>query len=186
MREMGRARRRYVLSGETIERLRDAYAAPNYPELVKRLEEAARASRLPRRALTLEARRRGWSSVRHPKSWRRWTAEDDAKLREAIGHHAAITIAKEMGRSVEAVRSRAYDLGLMTRIADGYGMDDVAECMGVGRAKAASWIASGLLKVHQGRVTTESMERFLRAHAHRYDLRRVDQVWFKSIVFAKR
>lgn len=183
---MGRARLGYFMSPETLDRLRDAYTAPSYRGLVARLGVVERSSGVPRKALTREARRRGWTAVRQVKSWRRWSAEDDARLREAMGHRAIQVVARDMQRSVEAVRSRAYDLGLMTRVADGYSLDDVKDCMGVPRAKVAAWITSGLLQVKDGRVTVESMERFVRAQAHRYDLRRVDQVWFKSIVFAGR
>jgi hypothetical protein len=185
-RELGLARRRWTLPEGVIERLREAYAAPTYPERVRRLGTLQAEVKLPRRALKLEARRRGWSMFRTHKSWRRWSAEDDERLREGLGHRAVSSVAADLKRSPEAVRSRAYDLGLMARIVDGYSLADVRRCMGVSAARASHWITSGLLKVKDGRVTAESMERFLFAQAHRYDLAFVDQIWFKSIVFGKR
>ncbi|MBI0477090.1 hypothetical protein D9601_17215 [Sphingomonas sp. MA1305] len=50
---------------------------------------------------------------RPPSSRRRWREEDDADLRARIGRRQKIAdIAREIGRTVDAVRGRAAQLGL--------------------------------------------------------------------------
>lgn len=42
----------------------------------------------------------------------RWTPEQDAELRAAYGTEFNTTLAKRVGRSVDAVKQRAFSLGL--------------------------------------------------------------------------
>jgi hypothetical protein len=116
-----------------------------------------------------------------------WTAAEDMYLRERIGIVSVRSIAQRLGRTIDAVKVRAHRLELSRRVREGYNLADLSQVMGVAPSTARSWMRRGLLgEVHQVgglRVSERAVSRFIRAHPHEYDLRRVDQVWFKSVIF---
>jgi hypothetical protein len=75
--------------------------APEHAEALAALEEATRE---------LAARGEDPASPR-----RRWTPEDDAALRELAGTRPAREIARLLNRTPDAVRHRAYAMGLSLR-----------------------------------------------------------------------
>ena len=46
---------------------------------------------------------------------RRWTPEEDSILHNAVNNRSLVTLVIELGRSLKAVKSRAYALGYITR-----------------------------------------------------------------------
>jgi len=64
-----------------------------------------------------------------------------------------------------------------------YSQQDVEELLGVGRKRVCQWIRNGWLQLLDGRVTEKSLEKFLRLHPEEYQLSRVDEAWFKGMLF---
>ena len=51
--------------------------------------------------------------------------------------------------------------------------------------KLDQWVRDGLLKpASDGRLSEVAVARFIRKYPQEYDLARVDQAWFKAMVFA--
>jgi hypothetical protein len=70
----------------------------------------------------------------------------------------------------------------------GYDLMILRNIFGCQRRKIKSWLDRGLLGKpyragRQLRVTDGNLLRFIRKYPHEYDLARVDQVWFKAMVF---
>jgi hypothetical protein len=96
-------------------------------------------------------------------------------------------MATQLGRTAESVQARASSLDLSVRMREGFTAADLARCFGVSEYRAGQWLAAGLLgrvaRDGNVRATEVNVRRFLREHPQKYDLRRVDQVWFLSMVF---
>lgn len=73
---------------------------------------------------------------------------------------------------------------------EGYNLGDLCTVLGVHYSTARGWMRRGLLgnarQADSLRVSDSDVARFIRECAHEYDLRRVDQVWFKSMAFGRR
>jgi len=80
------------------------------------------------------------------------------------------------------------------RVSEGYNVSDLAEVFGVGHGRVESWARRGLLGCPTGhgghggnvRFAATRVLRFIKTHASEYDLNRVDQEWFKSMLFSFR
>ncbi len=181
-RELGARRRRYQFTAELVDALKLAYAG-NRDELGAALDKLERRTGWPREAFYREARRRGLT-----KGGRRfWTPEETAYVAERIGVVSIKAIAVKLQRSVEAVEAHAERLHMSRRVREGYCQSDLALVMGVTEAKVARWMDRGLLgrvrSTGGRRVGEEAVVQFLRRHHGEYDLRRVDQVWYKAQLF---
>jgi hypothetical protein len=156
-------------------------------ELTAGLDQLQRRTGWPRSALKLEAKRLGITSSDHRRGW---TREEVEYLREEIGTSTPTKIARRLGRSVESVIAKAERMRLSRRAQDGYNVADLALAFGVHHRVVQRWMDRGLLgRVMRNcgkRVAEDGVMRFLTRHIHEYDLRRVDQVWFKSMVFGGR
>lgn len=81
---------------------------------------------------------------------KRWTAEEEEKLREMWGHRSTHLIAKELGRTYEAVYARAYhdlQLGTRSETVGAYTPEDLASILGVSKSTVLRWIHERGLKV---------------------------------------
>jgi hypothetical protein len=85
------------------------------------------------------------------------------------------------------VEAKSEKLKISRRPAEGYNVSDLQMVFGESRHKVERWLDRGLLgRVTQrgGRcVSDQGVLRFMRVYIAEYDLRRVDQTWFKSMVF---
>lgn len=181
---IGRATRKYHFTPELTEELRAAYRLTKYPR-ARAIRKLMARTRWPKHAFQGEAIRLGM--VTHHR--RNWTAGEAQYLQEAAGRVSAKQIAAPLHRSVAAVESRIDQLQISRRDhREGYCVQDLSEVFGAPLSKVNAWMQRGLLgKVHQVgglRVTEKSVMRFVRTWPAEYDLRRVDQVWFKSMLFA--
>jgi len=70
-----------------------------------------------------------------------------------------------------------------SRISSDYSHQQVQQLLGVGRKRVCQWIENGWLQLREGRVMEASLEKFLRFHPEEYQLSRVDEAWFKGMVF---
>ena len=98
-----------------------------------------------------------------------------------------------MKRSVLSAQVMAKQVRLLARVTERYGISDLAECFGLPQARIESWARRGLLGRAQPltgeggdiRFTHRVIARFIRKHPHEYDLRRLNQQWFKTMVFGR-
>jgi hypothetical protein len=187
MRGFARQRRKYTFSPELTEQLRLAYASRSKPGISRTLDQLVRRTGWPRHVFKHEARRNGWIA---PGQRRPWTDEEMSYLGEAIGVTSLARIARNLGRNLDAVRVKAERLHLSRKPQSGYNQSDLQTAFGVGPEKVRRWLDRGLFgKRHrfgaQVRVSEPNVIRFLREHASEYDLRRVDQEWYKGILFGE-
>ena len=170
--------RKYVFSPELLDRLRRVQCSKK-GELREGLRELERATGWPRWAFAYEAIRRGWTRSRRP-----WTVEEIDRVRELLGTMSVKRIAVRLGRTHEAVQALAERLKLSRRVRDGYTGADLVQVLGEHHSKVQRWLGRGLFgRRRDGRVGDREVYLFLRRHTSEYDLRRVDQEWFKSMMF---
>jgi hypothetical protein len=154
-------------------------------------EVSANLNRLSARAeiakwvLTHEAQKRGWRCVA---SSRPWNLQEIAYLKENLDRISISRVAHDLRRSVVAAQAKAAEVKLLARVADEYTVSDLGECFGVRQARVESWMRRGLLGKAQVsgadlRYAAASVAQFIRRHAREYDLCRLNQTWFKAIVF---
>lgn len=187
VRRIAKARRRCPEpSQELLANLREAYSG-NRRQISANLKRLSQKCGWPVPCLTYEARIRGWRLLpeRHP-----WTDEDETRLRQYAGSASAQTIARRLRRSISSVANHAHRLELSMQIADGYSIRTLSEVFGVHHGRVEGWVKRGLLgkAQHGGRggmtwFPAANVVRFLRKCPSEYDLGRVDQVWFKSMMF---
>jgi len=176
---------KYKFTPELLDELHLAYSARNRPELTAAIDRLQRKTGWARATFSSEARRHGWALVRRT----RWSPEELEYLGERVGSMPVATLARKLGRSVDSVRCKAWQLVGYSRVQEGYTIADLKRVFGVTYPTVKRWMDHGMLgKVHEGlgaglRVADRNVYRFLRHHAHEYDLRRVDQTWYKSVVF---
>jgi hypothetical protein len=81
------------------------------------------------------------------------------------------------------VKAQCSRLSIQSRLTSGYSRADVEYLLGVGARSVRKWIKLGWLRVQDDRITETSMVRFLRDHSEEYRLNRVDETWFKGLLF---
>lgn len=181
----GRERRKYVFTDELSEELRLAYAGKTKQKIGAGLDRLERLTRWPRHVFKCEALRRGWTTETHGRQWEEWEIEF---LEENLGEWTAKAVARRLRRSVESVIAKAEKLKVSRRRARGYNLAELKTVFGVGYYRVARWVERGLLgKAHRTGsevwVTDRNVVDFLRSYSAEYDLRRVDQTWFKAVIF---
>lgn len=183
-RGLAQTNRRYVFTEELRDDLRDAYAG-GYQHLTAGLDRLVRRTGWPRFAFIREARRLEIGSV--GTRWA-WTPEEDAYLAEHAGVQPMDEIAKALGRSRRSVWMRSQRrLRTSMRVSEGYTVQDLAEAMSISWKGMHALFERGYfgrVKNIQGhRVSEKAVVKFLVEHPDKYDLRRVDQGWFKAVLF---
>ena len=90
-----------------------------------------------------------------------------------------------LGHTRTAAESRTRQLEMSCRVRFGFDANSLAACFGVKPDKLDQWVRDGLLKpASDGRLSEVAVARFIRGYPQEYDLARVDQTWFKAMVFA--
>jgi hypothetical protein len=155
------------------------------------LNRIAARSRIPKARLKEEARKHGWRSQtdRRP-----WIAAEVEFLAEKLGTLSTTQIARRLHRSVPSIQLQARRMERSVRVRNGYNISDLAEVFGVYHARVESWARRGLLGGPSGhgghggniRFAATRVLRFIKKHTSEYDLGRVDQEWFKSMLFGFR
>jgi hypothetical protein len=182
----GRASRKYHFTDELREELRAAYRLKKHPR-ARAIERLMKRTGWPKHAFGREALQMGLPTHhRHPA----WKPEEDTYLQEKAGRLSVRRIALRMGRSMRAVETRIYVLSISRKERrEGYCIKDLREVFGVTAERVKGWMDRGLLgKVQELgglRVTEAMVRRFVRTYPHEYDLRRLDQIWFKAVVFGR-
>jgi hypothetical protein len=114
-----------------------------------------------------------------------WTKEHDLLLRDMAGNRSMDFMAKVLHRSFASIRSRITVFKLSRRCAEGYSRNDLIQVFGVSQVTTRKWIALGWLspKPSTDRIPEAQVMRFITAHPEEYSLKRVDEAWFKGMMF---
>lgn len=175
------------LPPHVLEELRAAYVG-GLREVSANLNRIAAQTGIPKKRLQYHARRHGW----HCQTERRpWKPAELEYLQEKLGSVSLTQIARGLKRSVISIQVKAMRLKRSLRLTAGYNVSNLADVFGVHHTRVESWARRGLLGKQHGRTghggnirfTEANVIRFIRSHACEYDLGRVDQTWFKSMVF---
>ena len=116
---------------------------------------------LPSNSPSRFARRQGWLPKITELRRRPWTQYEDRKLWELAGYETAARIGERLGRSEGAIRFRLKSLGLSVKVKDGWSFRALQEMLHVGPSKLRRFIADGLLRVRDPRITAESLSALL-------------------------
>lgn len=150
-------------------------------ELTQLLNHLQRSISFPRFAILARAAELGLAfQIR-----RQWTASEVETMRELLGTCSNKTVALKLGRTYQSVKRKVAVMQLSSRIREGYSLKDIQELIGVSSRKVCGWISKDWLRLDHGRASDAELRRFLRRHPEEYILRRVDEAWFKDIMFSK-
>jgi hypothetical protein len=147
-------------------------------ELTQNLDRFQKRSGFTRVVMLARATQLGMSSKR-----KRWTPQEIELLSEAAGTMTKSAIARNLKRSYWSVKAECSRLHLSSRLSEGYSRADIEYLLGAGQRSIRKWIDMGWLRVEGGRVTEASIFKFLREHPEEYRLNRVDEAWFKGLLF---
>ena len=114
---------------------------------------------------------------------RSWTSAELEVIAENAGTLSTSAIARRLGRTHYSVKAKAAELHRFMRVTDGYSREDIRLLLGVGCAQVREWVSNGWLRVDQGRITEKSVRAFLADHPEEYRLGRVDEAWYKGLLF---
>jgi len=172
--------KRFFWTAELDTALTRAYRrARNRRELSDNLNQVQRLSGFTRVVILSRAEALGLSFC----AKRPWTQAEIESLREDLGTLSKSQIARRLGRSYYSAKAQVTRLALTAQVSANYSQQDVEQLLGVGRKRVCQWIRNGWLHLLDGRVTEKSLEGFLRLHPEEYQLGRVDEPWFKGMLF---
>lgn len=112
-----------------------------------------------------------------------WSEQELRTLRDLSGSRSAHSIARTLKRSYASVHQKMHRLELSTRVLDGYTQDQLGELLGVSTKTIRRCVALGYLSPRDGRFSDRAVIAFLRKHPEEYSLKRVDETWFKGMLF---
>lgn len=172
---------KYQWRPELDQILKDGYASSHgRKQLSSCIAKVASLSGFPR----WEVKDRARTLMLTHNPCRRWTEPEMRYLEGNAGNVRASHIAKTLGRSVKSVNGAMYRLGIRWAVTDGYSQKDLAQLLHVSCETIFKWNKCGWLRRSpEDRYCESSVANFLRNHPETYDLRRVDQEWFKSLMF---
>jgi len=150
----------------------------NRVELTEGINAFQRRARFTRVVILARAAELGLSSPS-----RRWTQTEIDILCDLAGSQSKSAIARKLGRSYCSVKAQCAKQNISARLSSGYSRADVEFLLGVGARSVRKWIKSGWLRLQQDRVTESGITKFLREHPEEYTLSRVDEAWFKGLLF---
>ena len=172
------ARQKCFWTPEQDELLKDAHrlARKEMSQALKRLMEITGFSRS-----VLYHRAKALRLCRNRKFW---TVHEINFLRNHAGSVRIEELARLLGRSLSAVKNQLNELEILGRVREGYDLKSLAEFFGCDWRTVRRWEQRGLLRrTNSGKIGDDTLAKFLRSHPEEYDLRRVDQLLFKAIVF---
>jgi hypothetical protein len=174
------ARRKFVWTVELDNSLRREYTnAHSRAELSANLDQLQRNTGFTRNVILERAVQLGLGfSVRRP-----WTTPDLRVLDDAAGQVTPKALAAKLNRTYGSVKAKMKERRLSARVSEGYTEDDLRQLLGVSVRSVGKWLSMGWLRTAQGRITEASVVKFLKFHSEEYHLGRVDQAWFKGLLF---
>ena len=174
------ARRRFTWTSEFDSLLMSAYQrARNREELSRNLDHLQHRTGFTRVVILAHAAQLGLSFARR----RPWTSQETALLECMAGRYSTVSIGRKLGRTFASVKAKVKQLGISVRVSEGYSQFDLAALLGASPTSIRRWCRMGWLTLVNGRVPEAAVVRFLRLHPHEYQLRRVEEAWFKGLLF---
>lgn len=171
--------KRFFWTAVFDERLKAAYRAESRQELSRNLNHLERLTRFTRVVILSRAAELGLSFDRR----RLWSSGEIEFVSENLGKLSITKIACKLRRTYCSVKAQVRRLNFSARVTEGYSQHEVIQLLGVGRGSVLEWIRRGWLEVVDGRISEASLARFVRRHPEEYRLNRVDEAWFKGLVF---
>jgi hypothetical protein len=92
-------------------------------------------------------------------------------------------LAKKLNRTPASARAKLKQLEMSARIKEGYTKEDLRFLLGVSAKFIRKWVRWGWLRVVNGRFPESGFAKFLRQHPDQYQLSRVEEAWFKGLIF---
>jgi len=173
-------RKRFAWTSEFDALLESAYRrARNREELSRSLTALELRTGFTRVVILGRAVHLGLSFSRR----RPWTPEETGLLELYAGRYSPASIARKLRRTFPSVKAKVKELEISVRVSEGYSQADLAELLGASPTSIRRWCRHGWLSLVNGRVPEGAVARFLRLHPHEYQLRRVDEAWFKGVLF---
>ena len=134
--------------------------------------------------------------ITRPRGFRPWTPREDDVLRELAGRLTDRKIAKKLSRSVVAVRTRAYRIGVSWRDREWYTAQEAAAIMGVDPHWVGKRIQEGTLAAQRNpesgsrdnpqtmtwRIDRKDLRAFIRRYPQELTGRNVDIVQIVDIL----
>jgi hypothetical protein len=114
---------------------------------------------------------------------RPWSKEDLLFLRDNLGRINTTVIARKLGRTYYSVKAQVSKLGMSVRLTEGYTHADLQQLLSVSKRRVYKWVQMDWLRMKANRASEASVARFLRSHPGEYVLSRVDEAWFKGLIF---
>jgi len=172
--------RKFIWTVELDIILRRAYrGARTRAELSTNLNSLQKSAGFTRNVILGRAVQLGLAfSTRRP-----WTTGELQILEDRAGQARPKALAVKLNRSHGSVKAKMKELGLSARMGEGYTQDDLRQLLGVSARSIKKWLALGWLRLVQERIPETSVIKFLRLHSEEYHLGRVDQAWFKGLLF---
>lgn len=176
---VARRHRRHAWTTEFDQVLRRTYqTAHSRAALTEGITAIQRLTQFPRSVIVSRAAALGLTAP-----GRRWSEQEIARLQEILGSRSLSTIAEQLSRSYYSVKGAVARLQVSARITEGYSRQDLERLLGVSSRQVRRWIARKWIKLVDERVPESEIVRFLRRHPEQYQLNRVDEAWFKGLLF---
>jgi hypothetical protein len=160
--------------------VRAAWQNPkDYKHLTPAIDEAVRRIGYPRHIVKMRAQRLGLTyDVRH-----KWSAWEEQFLMTYAGSKSKRWIARRIGHGYTATEAKMNSMGLRTALREGMTASDLAAALGVCLQTVNRWEADRLLRRKGGNFHEAAVRSFVGQYPSEYDLRKVDQSWFKALLF---
>ena len=116
---------------------------------------------------------------------RPWTRAELSLLQQYAGAKPISFFKQRLGREYYSISSQLTRLQLSRRVTAGYSRQDVAICLGVSKETVTRWIGHRWLRPSEltDRIPETQLLRFIKEHPEEYRLKRVDEHWFKGLLF---
>ena len=112
-----------------------------------------------------------------------WTEADRNFLVQSVGHVPVKTIARELGRTENAVWCKIWEEGLRARYDMDHSQRELCLKLNVRARVARGWIEKGWLKLGRNyRVKDRSLKAFFEEHRDEVNWARVDRAWVDEVI----
>jgi len=172
--------KRFHWTPELDEKLRHAYQrAQTKADLTCNLDLIQRSCGFTRVVILNRAAALGLVYCRR----RPWTKEEIGILGEYAGISSVGALAKKIDRTPASVKAKLKQLEISFRVREGYTKEDLRLLLRVGAKSIRNWVSRGWLRVVNGRFPESAVAKFLHQHPDQYQLSRVEEAWFKGLIF---
>jgi hypothetical protein len=179
LRDGRRLRRRGARKFE-LDKILKAGAAGGPSKLRKAIERTLRLNpQLSEREIlkrTAELKLTNW--------YRPWALEEKDYVLEHAREFSIVEMARNLGRTPEAVYQMLWRNKESARVRDGYTQQDLAQIFHVSPKKVREWVRLGWLTTCAGRIKDRGLNRFLKEHRDAVDAARIDKeyrLWFLDV-----